>query len=1538
MNRVGISFIVLFQFIIALSQTTVGSGSYSNSFPGVDAAGRNGTPGGSPQISGNALNKPIPTNDWWSFLLKENHVRNLFNYPLTLKTTNSGLVMTYIPFGVIGDQETVQIGVEGLNSSKATVSDYSDWTVSMSWQNSTHNFTATSGIGMPFVYFTKGASDVARVEVKAGTASVSNEILIIQNAQHGTDYVVYAPSGSSWTKNGNVYTSSLNNKNYWSAVMLPQSNTNPEQYAQNYQKYAYVFPSDTFANWAYDENTSVLRTDFTVQTDVKEGSNSTILQGLLPHQWSHLASDSATPNMDTYTSVRGELKMLDGNTFSVENTFKGILPTLPYLSYYSDSFEPSSLNKKIQLLENDNLAAWTDSYNEGQMMNRLIQTARIADETGNVDSRNKIIATIKERLQDWLSYESGEIAFLFYYDDDWTTLLGYPAGHGQDTNINDHHFHWGYFIHAAAFIEQYEPGWANQWGEMVNLLVRDAASYDRNDSQFPFLRNFSPYAGHAWANGFASFPDGNDQESTSESMQFNSSLIHWGTITGNDAIRDLGIYLYTTEQTAVEEYWFDVYERIFSDSYPHSIASRVWGNKYDSGTFWTLDIAAAYGIEMYPIHGGSLYLGHNTDYVQKLWNEITQNTGILNNQKNPNLWHDIYWEFLAFIDPDLAISLYDSYPDRDLKFGVSDAQTYYWLHSMKALGKVDSSITANHPIAAAFNDDGEITYVAQNYSDSEITVSFSDGFDLQVPARELVTSRDVNVGGTLSSDFDKAYNGGSVNLSVTTHGTGITKVELYQNGALLSSETTAPYEFQAENLMVGFNEFYARVYQGESRFGITNAVTVVVGEQKPYLSETVTIPGTIESGNYDIFEGGLGQNISYFDTTVGNNGGEFGDFRLNEYVDALKEQEGATIGWVEPGEWLEYSINVTQTGYYDLGIRYASDLSSGGGPFHLEINGQQLGSQMSVPDSGGWDKWASKSFQNIPLVKGEHILRLAVTVGGFNLGKMTFTYDSALDYSPLIANAGDNVVVIIPETTSQIDGSQSSLPNSQNTAIEWKQIYGPSIISFTDKNALATPIANLEEGIYKLELTLTDPNFTSKDELFVLVQSTANAIPFVTITSPSNNQVFVEGDSVSITTSVFDFDGNVVLVEFFNGNEKIAEDSSAPFNFDWQSPEVGTYSLTAVATDNSGATATSNVANISINQKLSCSFTSNESSSGQFSSGYKMTFETIGNSVKISCQLFDSDKSGAVAYLFKENPFGESPADAEGGNVYSKTVGGLTTGETISYAFKFAFTGGAAVTKYFQYVVGQDCEETQDPAFLVFSDVTKTYGDAPFNLSVSSNSTGAFTYSIDNTNVATLSGSKVTIVGPGTAQVTVNQAADANYLEATTSMTLTVNKATPTIAFTDITKTYGDAPFELSITSNSSGAFTYSVENTNVASLSGNTVTIVGLGNTSITASQAADGFFNSATATMTLTINPVDLDESLVLYPNPVSSLIKFEGIASDNPVRRIEIFSNSGNAVRIINGNIEQVDVRNLSTGLYYIKIYFKDGSLVSRVFIKG
>ena len=1270
----------------------IGDGSYTTSFPGTDSAGRNEYPSGTPQLSGNALNKPVPTNDWWSKLVKENHADNLFNYPMTLKTTNDGLIVTHIPWGVIGDSSPIKVGLSGLNTTKTTVSDYSDWTVTMNWNDGSHNLDATSGIGMPFLYFSKGSSDVVEITINSGTATISNEILIIENASNTKDFVFYAPAGSTWSQNGAIFTSSLNGKNYWSMAMLPESSSTLTTLVDQYKQYAYVFPVNTVTSWSFNENNSKVTSLFSVTTDVKEGANTNMLLGLLPHQWNNLASNSDSPNEYTYTTVRGDLKTLKGNSFSVENTFKGILPTLPYLANYSEGFSPSEMDEKIAQIENDGLATWTDSYNEGQMMNRMIQTARIADQTGDFEARDKMVATIKERLEDWLKAESGEVAFLFYYNNDWSTMIGYPAGHGQDNNINDHHFHWGYFIHAASFMEQFEPGWSDDWGEMINLLIRDAASYDRNDQDFPFLRNFSPYAGHSWANGFATFPQGNDQESTSESMQFASSLIHWGSITENDEIRDLGIYIYTTEQTAVEEYWFDTNNQNFAAStapfsQEYSLISRVWGNSFDNGTFWTSDIAASYGIELYPIHGGSLYLGHNQDYASSLWNEMSANTGILTNEENPNLWHDTYWKYLSLTDAQSAIDLYNSNPNRSIKFGISDAQTYHWLHSMNALGNIDASITADNPISAAFTNNGEYTYVSHNYSDVAITVTFSDGFTLDVPANQMATSRDINATGVLSSNFNQAFPGGSVNLSLEVEGTGITNVEFFDGTTSIGQDTSAPYEIEVADLTLGVHGMYAKVYINQE-FNVSNIVTIQVGEQVPYTGIPFAIPGTIEAGFYDKFEGGVGQNISYLDMSQINEG----DFRETEYIDAaLVTNEGATVGWNSSGEWLEYTINVETAGTYDLSFRYASGNTSGGGPFHFEIDGNTISPSIEVSTTNDWDTWSTKNVTDIELTEGEQILRLFIDNGELNIGKMTFSYSGPLPYTPPIANAGTNVTVIIPDTTATLNGTLSNDPEGESLTYNWEQVYGPSIISFSD-NLIASPeISNLLDGVYKIKLTVSNGSYTDTDEVFVIVSETGNLAPSISITSPNEGDSFEDGSAIDITTSLTDLDGSITLVEFFDGTELIGGVTSEPFSLLWENAAIGEHQITAVATDDASGQGTSQIVTITVDELYSCSEVSNEAQQGSFSTGYEAVFETVGSNVTVSFTLLDTDRNGVVAYLWQESPFTEFEMEQVSGLTFSKTINGLSPGETISYACKFAFAGGLAVTKYFSYEVGSNC-------------------------------------------------------------------------------------------------------------------------------------------------------------------------------------------------------------------------------------------------------
>ena len=98
----------------------------------------------------------------------------------------------------------------------------------------------------------------------------------------------------------------------------------------------------------------------------------------------------------------------------------------------------------------------------------------------------------------------------------------------------------------------------------------------------------------------------------------------------------------------------------------------------------------------------------------------------------------------------------------------------------------------------------------------------------------------------------------------------------------------------------------------------------------------------------------------------------------------------------------------------------------------------------------------------------------------------------------------------------------------------------------------------------------------------------------------------------------------------------------------------------------------------------------------------------------------------------------------------------------------------------------------------------------PFPVAATSNSTGAFTYSVVS-GPATISGSTVTLTGAGTVVLKASEAADSNYAAASQTATFTVGVGTPTIVFSVANQTYGAAPFPVAATSNSTGAFTYSV-------------------------------------------------------------------------------------------------------------------------------
>ena len=158
-----------------------------------------------------------------------------------------------------------------------------------------------------------------------------------------------------------------------------------------------------------------------------------------------------------------------------------------------------------------------------------------------------------------------------------------------------------------------------------------------------------------------------------------------------------------------------------------------------------------------------------------------------------------------------------------------------------------------------------------------------------------------------------------------------------------------------------------------------------------------------------------------------------------------------------------------------------------------------------------------------------------------------------------------------------------------------------------------------------------------------------------------------------------------------------------------------------------------------------------------------------------------------------------------------------------------------------------------------FSIPNKNYGDASFQIEQpTSNSSGSFSYASSNLSVATISDDIITIVGAGHSIITAIQTATDNYNSGTIETTFQVNKAMPTIPNFSISPgTFGSSSFQITHpTSNSSGSFSYTSSNLSVATIIDNIITIVGAGNSIITASQTETENYNSGTIETTFQVN----------------------------------------------------------------------------------
>ncbi len=115
-------------------------------------------------------------------------------------------------------------------------------------------------------------------------------------------------------------------------------------------------------------------------------------------------------------------------------------------------------------------------------------------------------------------------------------------------------------------------------------------------------------------------------------------------------------------------------------------------------------------------------------------------------------------------------------------------------------------------------------------------------------------------------------------------------------------------------------------------------------------------------------------------------------------------------------------------------------------------------------------------------------------------------------------------------------------------------------------DTLRIPIDLLTSGPETLRLWMDTDGFRIDYMQFIM----GNKSPQAAITAPENDAVYVDSSDITISVEAGDPDGEITLVEFFNGSAKLGELTSEPFEFIWEKVPVGQYSIAAVVTDNDG--------------------------------------------------------------------------------------------------------------------------------------------------------------------------------------------------------------------------------------------------------------------------------------------------------------------------------------------------------------------------------
>ncbi|TNF63474.1 MAG: hypothetical protein EP306_01105 [Burkholderiales bacterium] len=704
------------------------------------------------------LRRAAPTNQWYSTLAFAAKPEAIFVQPITVRTTPAGLEFALPTKEVVPTwrrdveiryphKDPLVISPVAFEPGPARLAKADDWSIDITMARDADDMRVTVARGHPYASIQLSRGDArVRLPVAGERLHEGADARVLALKVGGRNYALFAPTGARWEMaSPTEWIARLpEGKGYLSAAALPDDKA---ETLSLFTRHAYAFIQQTRVQWRYDESASTVETTFTATTKVMEGPDNGPLLGLYPHHWFNNPSvqDRLGPAFDT---VRGQLRLLAAPQFRTSYTYHGFVPFWPGIQDSPLLPELKEvMSRDLRSARREMLQIGRSAYWQGLGLQRTMKLADVFEQQGDLEGRDRLLELAKKRAEEWLG--GGDREHYVHYDKSIGALAIYPDEFFAVSEINDRHFWYGYWIRVAAEIALRDPSWIakDRWGGMIDMMVADIATTERGRADAPFLRTFDAYEAHSWANGIGVGEFGNNNESSSEAINAWSALILWGEVTGNKALRDLGIYLRTTEIQAINHYWFNIHGLVFAPEYQNVDASLVFGGQYMHNTWWTDEPRQITGINLLPITTAHLYLGTDPAFVRKnLQALVSESETYEKYGKKPrnappkDIWQDIFAKYLALADPEQALKSWDRWGS--VNAGDSRTHALHFMLSLQAMGTPDFGVTANTPLYSVFRTaDGRRTYLAFNAGQAPITVRFSDGKTLEVAPRALAQAR-----------------------------------------------------------------------------------------------------------------------------------------------------------------------------------------------------------------------------------------------------------------------------------------------------------------------------------------------------------------------------------------------------------------------------------------------------------------------------------------------------------------------------------------------------------------------------------------------------------------------------------------------------------------------------------------------------------------------------------------------------------------------------------------------------------------------------